>query len=241
MKKTLISLVCLVGLALPTFAGGRTLVLKDGSSMEASEIQLIRGKVQVKLPGGRFLAYDPADVDLEASGLVEKKPEEWIVSESEGRFGAAIAREAGGVDSLQITDQDVGHVDPDAEEEQPEPEKEDEGPAFSIEVQDVDKSLKDGILTVTGKVVNTGFEKVDAIALMAIALDEDNKDIAHGSTGIPVLEAGKSSAFAIAMAVPGPVANVTVRARAIGTETSPATGEEPSENESTTPPAGETK
>jgi len=224
MKISIIFVGLLMSFSMLLTAEGQKLVMKDGSTMDALSMEIVKGQVQVKLSNGRFMAFDTADIDLEASGLLPKtevqaqNPER--VSGSDGRFGQAIAVQKEGKTSLEITDEDVGHIRPrekvdasDTEEEA----AEDESTLLSVEVRDVQRSLKKGILTLAGTIVNTGYEDIEAVSILAEALDADNKTVGHGSTGIAsTLKGGESRSFAIAMSVPGFVADVRIRARAMG-------------------------
>ncbi len=204
------------------FAEKRQVVMKDGSTVEAVSVVLVRGQVQVKLENGRFMAFDATDVDLEASGLQKSVsiPEAGEFEEpaassggTKGRFGAAIARQRDEKDALKITDQDVKHIHPE-DEADTEDETQEES-TVSLDVSGLNQVLKDGILTVTGNVTNSGTEDVNAIGITAIAEDADSKPVAQGATGISaVLKAGESRSFAIAMAVTSPVAKVRVSTHA---------------------------
>jgi len=197
-------------------------VLKDGTSIEATSVALVHGQVQLKLANGRFLAFDAEDVNLEASGLTPTAPPAKASEQPkaaanstggmDGRFGKAIARSTEGKDKLQITDQDVKHVRPETADEEVEKKEE---PRVHLDVSGLNHVLKNGILTVTGTVANTGTEEVSAISITAEAEDLENKAVAQGTTGISsTLKAGESKPFAIAMAVQGAVANIKVHARA---------------------------
>jgi len=237
MRISIIFVSLLMSLSMLVTAEGRKLVMKDGSTMDTVSMEIVKGHVQVRLPNGRFMAFDKTDIDLEASGLLptmeEPRQNPEGISGSDGRFGRALAPRDGGEPSLKITDQDVKHVkplekSPDAEEE----EAEDETTLLSVEIRDVQRSLRKGILTLAGTIVNTGYEDVEAVSILAEALDADNKTIGHGSTGIAsTLKGGESQSFAIAMSVPGVVADVRIRARAMGQTPVAKTPETPKKRE----------
>jgi len=204
-------------------ADATKVVLKDGTTIEAVSVALVHGQVQLKLANGRYQAFDAEDVNLEASGLTPSAPQAKAGEQAktvpntnggmDGRFGKAIAKATEGGDKLEITDRDVKHVRPEVTE-QDEGEDQEE-PTVHLDVSDLNQVLKGGILTVTGTVANSGIKEVSAISITAVAEDDESKAVAQGTTGISsTLKAGESKPFAIAMAVPGPVANVRVKARA---------------------------
>lgn len=215
------SFVCfglLFVLAMPVSAAQRHIVLKDGTTVEAASAVLVKGQVQLKLENGRFMAFDADDVDLKASGMLPAEAEtksKAVGNKGQGLFGKAIATKKEGEASPEITDQDVKHIWPGTESS--EEEKTDENPeesTASLAVVDLKKTLKGGILTVTGSVNNTGSEDISTISLTAIAKDEEGAAVAQGTTGISsVIKGGESRPFAIAMAVPGPVSDVTIKAQ----------------------------
>ncbi len=90
--------------------------LRDGTVIEAASYTLTGSYLMVELADGRKVAYDVADVDVEALRAAEppprsaegERPSETTLSGA-GR-GLAMPAEGGSGGGLAITDQDVAHV-----------------------------------------------------------------------------------------------------------------------------------
>lgn len=220
-------LFCIASLTLvvlaPAAVAEDLLVLKDGSSLEVETMTVRGGRVEVRLPdSNQFVAYSVSDVDLEASGLAPTPPATAYTSNQKpvrGGFDAAIAPPTDNQDGVTITDQDVEHV------RQPQ-EDEDEGetapPArvTSLLVSNLQRQVSpNGVLTVTGRVTNSGNVPVSAISITGDAEDGDGASLGRGTTGISsALDAGEVAEFSIAIPVSGAVANVKVSAIAAVSE-----------------------
>ena len=64
--------------------GERTLVLYDGTTIRVAGLELNGGMVLVHLSQGRAVAYDAADVNLEASGLLPETNEQEAAAAGSG-------------------------------------------------------------------------------------------------------------------------------------------------------------
>jgi len=89
--------------------------LHDGTVIEASSYTLTGSYLMLELPDGSRVAYDIADVDLEAlqqqqETVSEQADQEATVSLSQGRRLETPPANAGAAGGLAITDQDVKHV-----------------------------------------------------------------------------------------------------------------------------------
>jgi len=92
--------------------GAATLVLIDGTTIEATVIRLVSLQVFVTLPDGRMVAYQADEVELEASGLLpDLQPDgEEHPPGPVSPFASVVA--ATSEPTFVIENDDVAHVDP---------------------------------------------------------------------------------------------------------------------------------
>jgi len=170
----------------------------------------------VTFQDGHSQAFLLEDVDLEASGLAP------VTSERPGNPGpTSIADARGSADSssrVTLTDADVNHVRPALRTAPPEDEGDpaDEGPQpAALLVSDLSQQIAGGVLTLSGRVRNSGGQPVTSVALQAQAVDGQGNVAGSGSTVIPDdIGPGQVVSFTIDFPVSGRVTDVKVSARA---------------------------
>ena len=113
MKRVHLALLVVGLLAAP--AAAIEVRLHDGTVIEAAGYTLTGSYLMLELPDGARVAYDIADVDLDAlhqqqASTPEQPSQEEAVSLSQGRRLAAPPANAAAAGGLAITDQDVKHV-----------------------------------------------------------------------------------------------------------------------------------
>jgi hypothetical protein len=103
--------IALVGLS----ASALELRLRDGTVFEAASYTLTGSYLMVTLPGGQQVAYDVADVDLEALRAAEAATEQAtapaaVAPEVAGSRALTMPPAEAGPSGIAITDQDVKHT-----------------------------------------------------------------------------------------------------------------------------------
>lgn len=184
----------------------RQLVLTNGTRIDVAGAELRGNQVIVTLPNGSLMSYMAEDVDLEASGLVSVEPGESASSAVARPAALSDARAEAGEAKLKITDDDVEHVDPEADEA--------EGAEAEVKgVAEFDKSgpvqvtsarywLAGEELTVSGQIKNTGEEAFGAIAVKAVATGATRTEVGRGATEVRgPLRPGATSRFRMSFAV----------------------------------------
>ena len=215
MRRTvvLIAVILLAGLVGAQEAN-RTLVLKDGQTIEVQNARLAGGMVYVTLPNGAMRGYAIADVDMEASGLVPKKAEQAPAAPAEPPTLVALAKKDRGKPRVTITDADVAHVDRSAEDLTPEQEAAAEKKAkgtLTVAVNGYERKGQE--LTVKGQIANQGKVPISGIRLEAQVKDGTGKVVRRAQKAIEgAVEGGKAKNFTMTFTLPeGDVAGVDVR------------------------------
>jgi hypothetical protein len=217
--RALVVMILSVVVAAPVFAQDtQSLVLNNGSTMEAAEVSLQQGLVYVTFANGRMQAYPAEEVDLVASGLVAASEGVTEAAESPpvGLAGAisAATEEA----RVMLTDADVAHVGPGVEEGE-EGEGEDEaatGPrTAALLVSGLRQEISGAMMDLSGTVTNSGDQGVANITISADAVSSEGATSGRGTTNVAQeLPPGGSVNFTMSFPVQGPVSDVRVRASA---------------------------
>jgi len=219
-------------------ADGTVLVFKDGSTMDVASATVNRGSVVVKLANGQIQQFETGDVDLEASGLVQKttqpskaNPRKWTAPK------LTMPDERADAPGLIISDQDVLHVRPSTGRDQGDDDgnadgDDEETPSgpLPLRVSGVTQSANDSGITVSGTVTNDGIFDLEKTTITGVALDVDGKALGQGSVGLAsVLGQGASKKFSLIIPATGEVDSVKVSASAAekrprlqGSDTSPS-------------------
>lgn len=113
MKRAVVLMVAIVLVGLS--AAALELRLRDGTVLEAVSYTVTGSYLMVALPGGQLVAYDVADVDLEALRAAEAlaaAPAEpvAVAPEVPGSRGLAMPPAEAKAGGIAITDQDVTHT-----------------------------------------------------------------------------------------------------------------------------------
>lgn len=214
-------LVILLG-AVPLVSGevSQTLVFKDGSTIEAISLTIVRGAVVVELPDGRMQQFEKRDIDLQASGLVPEtrsNPAPTSKKPTPGRLvmPADLAENQG----LTITDQDVGHVDKSKKKESDQDAESDtdeqEEPAIPLRISGVRHFMGDTGVTVTGSVTNDGINDLEKTTVTGVAVDAYGRSLGQGTVSLAsVLPQGGTTSFSMIIPVTGEVQGVRISASA---------------------------
>ena len=180
-------------------------VLKDGTVIPAESYKVSGSYVMVKLASGGQVAYDLADVDLEAMRKAEaaRAAEEAPPPEEPPPSGNVITQarsESRGAASLTISDSDVRHVGGPTEEapaEGEESKKEvQEGGLVTVQGIRVEAGEKPGQWVATGEVVNRTDATVMDVRALLQAVGPDQQPV--GEAEVPVagsLEPGAKGTF----------------------------------------------
>ena len=113
MKRALVLVVAIVLVGLS--AAALEIRLRDGTVFEAASYTVTGSYLMVTLPSGRQVAYDVADVDLEALRAAEGRAEEAaapppVAPDHAGSRGLAMPPAEAKTGGIAITDQDVTHT-----------------------------------------------------------------------------------------------------------------------------------
>lgn len=114
MKRAFVLVVAIVLVGLS--AAALELRLRDGTVLEAAGYTVTGSYLMVTLPGGGQVAYDVADVDLEALRAAEARADEAaaapaaVASELPGSRSLTMPPDSGEPTGIAITDQDVKHT-----------------------------------------------------------------------------------------------------------------------------------
>ena len=113
MKRAVVLMVAIVLVGLS--AAALELRLRDGTVIEAVSYTVTGSYLMVALPGGQYVAYDVADVDLEALRAAEAlaaQPAEpvAVAPEAPGSRPLTMPPAEAGPSGIAITDQDVKHT-----------------------------------------------------------------------------------------------------------------------------------
>ncbi len=217
MSSKKIIIIVLLALSIAGFTSA-AVILKSGEQLDATAY-LNDGLVYVTLADGRMLAYDPEEVDLEASGLTPKvaaeKPEKapaTIATLGGQRLDEQSGKKTGDLPGavITITDADVVHVAPG---ESPSPAG-NTSEAPILVVSRVRKQRSGNLLKITGLVTNSGADTVGAIRISASAFDKEGKGCGQRTAGVSrQLEPGQNAEFTVEMAVKKGFADLKVEAR----------------------------
>ncbi len=201
--------------SLPASAGStRALVLRNGSTLTVSGAEVRGGMVLVTFPDGRMQAYQVDDVDLGASGLVpRKKPAREVKTTARPQLSLAQRATAA---RYQITDADVKHVEePAAAPAGAGKGEKKKAPVASLQVSNLRQRIDNGVVHLSGTLVNSGAKPVSTITVTAVALDGNGKPSGRGQTVVArKIDPQGSAPFTLSFPVSGPVFNVQVRALA---------------------------
>ncbi len=212
--KTVVVLVLLLGLVGLVSA---EVILTNGEEIDATAY-LEGGLVYLTLSNGMMQAYDPDDVDLEASGLVP------IIVQRSGHSspsnqkptmatlgGPRLKERSLAKDDtlISITDADVSHVVPkrsqtDAGESLKAPE---------LVVSRIRKQRSGNLFKISGLISNASAKVVESIIVRASAIDHDGQGCGQRAADVPgQLEPGQDVRFTIELAVKREVKDLRIEA-----------------------------
>lgn len=212
----LAALAVLVLAATPSPCQTQTVVLDGGATIEVAGATVSGGYLLVTFPDGHTQAFLLEDVDLEASGLTARPADRAAPT---GPTSIADARSSVPASArITLTDADVDHVRAarrsEPGEEEPEQAGDEPRPAALL-VSDLAQQMSGGMMTLTGRVRNSGGQPVTAVTLQAQAVDDQGAVAGSGATSIPdEIAPGGAVSFTIEFPVRGRVTDVKVSARA---------------------------
>lgn len=214
-----------------------TLVFKDGSTIDAVSLTIVRGSVVVELADGRHQQFDQRYIDLEASGLVpEKAPASAPAAKKRMAPKLVMPGEEPESRGIVITDHDVGHVRPPRGRtagEDEDAEAQDQPEVIPLRISGVQHSEHDGGVTITGTVTNDGIIDLEKTTVAGIAVDTEGNHLGQGSVGLAsLLTQGSSKGFSIMIPVSGEVDAVRVTASATEVRPERPESEAPAESQS---------
>lgn len=204
MRRALLCVVIVLGLAVA--AGAVDVTLRDGTVIPAKSYTISGSYVMVTLPNGSRVAYDVADVDVEA---LRRAEEAATASEAQGEaaapqgkssaFAGAAARSTG-ASAMSITDRDVEHIglpEGASGEEQKQqtgpPKGHEEGGQVLVQNLKYEK-LEEGVWRVTGEVVNRMPTPVTDVRVSLEGADKE-RQVKGVEKAIGLLETGQKGAF----------------------------------------------
>jgi hypothetical protein len=226
MRPAVLAVTILAALLTPAGGSAATLVFSDGSTIEVKTLELAGASVFVTLPNGARMAYEVADVNLVASGLVtaDDSTGDKKADDDRGRSTLTDGISTGPEPTFVIDDDDVDHIF------EPEPDAELPPPAdLNVRIERVNHSFDGTNVTVLGSLQNFEKAALEKIQLRFTASgdDEETKPITSIHLLDRTLQPNEKARFNFTFQAEGQITKVAAELHAAKKVTSPQEAPKP--------------